>query len=118
MHPLIVLGLLAVCAFVQNAAFTAVSRSRNSADVRYHAWCSIWSNGVWFLTQLLIWTSVWRAIEHGEWSLIAAAAVVYVAATTGGSCWMMARMLKSEKGKRRVGASNIETVVPTFGSIK
>lgn len=116
-QPLAVLLGLAICAFVQNAAFTAVSRSRNSADVKYHAWCSVWSNGVWFITQMLIWTSVWRAIEHGAVALVVAAGLVYVASTTAGSCWMMARMLRSEKGKRRVG-SVIETVVPTFDTIK
>lgn len=37
-------------AFVQNVAFTMVSRSRNRSNMTYHATCSIFSNGLWFLT--------------------------------------------------------------------
>ncbi|SDJ74343.1 hypothetical protein SAMN05216338_106320 [Bradyrhizobium sp. Rc2d] len=62
------------------------------------------SNGVWFVTQILIYSSVWKAIETGSYGLIAAAGVVYVASTTAGSCWMMAKMLRSETGKQMVGA--------------
>lgn len=96
--------LLAFVSFVQNAAFTAVSRSRNSGDVAHHAKWAIASNGVWFATQILIWSSIWRAIESGALWLIACAGIVYIAATTAGSCWMMARMLRTESGRRRVGA--------------
>jgi hypothetical protein len=95
---------LAFVAFVQNAAFTAVSRSRNSGDVAHHAKWSIASNGIWFVTQIIIGSTVWRAIEHGTYGEIAAAGVVYVAATSLSSVWMMARMLKTETGKQRVGA--------------
>lgn len=104
MEALGLLAALAAVAFVQNAAFTAVSRSRNSGDVWHHAKWSVASNGVWFITQIIIWSSVWRAIEHGAWWLIAAAGAVYVAATTAGSCIMMAHMLKTETGKQKVGA--------------
>lgn len=34
------LGLLACLAFIQNAAFTLVSRSRNSADPDFHRKCA------------------------------------------------------------------------------
>lgn len=104
MHTLLILAALAGVSFIQNAAFTAVSRSRNSGDVAHHAKWSVASNGVWFVTQILIWSTVWNAVESGTYTLIAAAGVVYVAATTAGSCWMMAKMLKSESGKRMVGA--------------
>ena len=104
MHPLLLLSALAAVSFIQNAAFTAVSRSRNSGDVAHHAKWSVASNGVWFATQILVFSTVWRAVESGTYGLIAAAGVVYVLATTAGSCWMMAKMLKSETGKRMVGA--------------
>lgn len=104
MHPFLILAGLAAVSFVQNASFTAVSRSRNSGDVAYHARWSVASNGVWFITQILIWSTVWKAVESGTYMLIASAGIVYVAATTAGSCWMMARMLRSETGKRMVGA--------------
>lgn len=37
-------------AFVQNISFTMVSRSRNRSNMTYHAICSVFSNGIWFLT--------------------------------------------------------------------
>ncbi|MGR4928249.1 hypothetical protein ACIPUD_15905 [Bradyrhizobium sp. CAR08] len=103
MNAILILAGLAAVSFIQNAAFTAVSRSRNSGDVAHHAKWSVASNGVWFVTQILIWSTVWKAVESGTYALIAAG-VVYVASTTAGSCWMMAKMLKTEAGKRMVGA--------------
>lgn len=97
--------ILFVVAFVQNMAFTWVSRSRNSGDPNYHRWAAICSNGIWFVTQLLIINQVWPALTNGEWWRIALTAVVYVAATTEGSVLMMKILLKSETGKRKVGAA-------------
>lgn len=37
-------------AFAQNVAFTMVSRSRNRDSMAYHAICSVFSNGIWFVT--------------------------------------------------------------------
>lgn len=101
----LLLPLLFVVAFIQNMAFTAVSRSRNSADVGYHRRCAIASNGIWFVTQLLIMGTIWPVLTQGTelWRL-ALVAVVYVIATTEGSCYQMGRMLKTETGKRAVGA--------------
>lgn len=95
---------LAVVSVIQNAAFTAVSRSRNSGDVNHHAKWAVASNGIWFVAQLFIWSSIWRAVESGQWWQIGVAGAVYIAATTFGSVWMMARMLKTETGKQKVGA--------------
>jgi len=39
-----------ILAFVQNVSFTMVSRSRNRDKAGYHAICSVFSNGIWFLT--------------------------------------------------------------------
>lgn len=97
-------GLFAV-SVVQNAAFTAVSRSRNSGDVMHHAKWSVASNGIWFIAQIFLMSTIWKGIETGTYWQIAVAGVVYVAATTLGSAAMMARMLKTESGKRKVGAS-------------
>jgi hypothetical protein len=101
---MIELALLGVVAFVQNMAFTWVSRSRNSGDPSYHRWAAICSNGVWFVTTLLIWNQLWSALTAGEWWRIAATGLVYVIATTEGSVLMMRILLKTEKGKRKVGA--------------
>jgi small-conductance mechanosensitive channel len=101
--PLMLVLLFAV-AFVQNMAFTAVSRSRNSADVQYHRRCAWASNGVWFVTQILLYNTLWSALTKGTWWVVALTGLVYVISTTEGSCLMMARMLKKETGKRQVGA--------------
>lgn len=97
--------LLAAVAFLQNMAFTAVSRSRNSGDPAYHRWCALASNGVWFVTNILITMKVWEALKTGSWWFVIATGVVYVIATTEGSVLMMRLMLKKESGKRKVGAS-------------
>ena len=96
---------LFVVAFVQNMAFTWVSRSRNSGDPNYHRWAAVCSNGIWFVTQLLIINQVWPALVNGEWWRIAATGAVYILATTEGSVLMMRILLKKETGKRKVGAT-------------
>ena len=101
MLDLIFLGIVA---FVQNMAFTWVSRSRNSGDPNYHRWAAIASNGIWFITTLLIWNQLWLALTVGDWLKIALTGAVYVAATTEGSVLMMRILLKTEKNKQKVGA--------------
>lgn len=44
------IGLVFLLAYVQNISFTMVSRSRNRDNMSYHAICSVFSNGLWFLT--------------------------------------------------------------------
>lgn len=100
----LLLPLLAVIAFVQNMAFTATSRSRNGADVAYHRRVSYLSNGVWFATQVLIFGSLWQSMTTGSYGKIALVGIVYILATTEGSAFMMARLLKRETGSRRIGA--------------
>lgn len=100
----VLLPLLAAAAFIQNMAFTAVSRSRNSADVSYHRKCSWASNAVWFTIQVGLFGVLFQALTTGSFVKVAAVGLVYVLATTEGSCFMMSRMLKSETGKRQVGA--------------
>lgn len=54
-------------AFAQNVAFTMVSRSRNRDNMTYHAICSVFSNGIWFLTmhQLVVADlSLWLFIPY------------------------------------------------------
>jgi len=99
-----------VC-FIQNMAFTAVSRSRNSGDVQHHRRCSWASNAVWFITQVLILTTVWPIITEGKdlWKILLVG-IVYVLATTEGSAYQMAKMLRTETGKRRVGANETPTL--------
>lgn len=63
LQMLIILGL----AFAQNTSFTMVSRSRNRDNMTYHAICSVFSNGLWFLTmhQLVVADlTIWLMIPY------------------------------------------------------
>lgn len=97
--------LMAGLAFVQNMAFTWSSRSRNSGDPAYHRWAAAASNGIWFVTNGLLF-SILKPIMDGTagWYWLIAAALLYVVATTEGSVYMMRRLMKKETGKRKVGA--------------
>lgn len=95
---------LAALAFLQNMAFTWSSRSRNSGDPDYHRKAAWASNGVWFVTTILVWSQIWATLTTGEWPLIVATGVVYVVSTTEGSVFQMRRMLKKDSGMRAVGA--------------
>lgn len=101
---IISLSLLAAASFVQNMAFTLVSRSRNAGDPTYHRWCAWASNGVWFICYVLVLKNIWEPIQKGEYWYVALAMVVYTLSTAEGSVVMMKHLLKHEKGKRRVGA--------------
>ena len=96
--------ILAALAFIQNMAFTLVSRSRNSADPGYHRFCAWGSNGIWFLCQVCIVKSIWTAIDAGNFGFVLLAGIIYTLSTTEGSVFMMKRLIRTEKGKRRVGA--------------
>jgi hypothetical protein len=98
------LGLLLVLGFIQNMAFTASSRSRNSGDPLYHFRIAIFSNGIWFISNMFILKTVWEAIMNNNWSWIAVVGFTYVTATSAGSATMMKVMQKWEIGKRKVGA--------------
>lgn len=88
---------------VQNAAFTWVSRARNSGSYGYHAIAAVFSNGVWFVSQFLLISMV---VKPGmPKSEIIAMGLVYVAGTVTGSVlmhWISINWL--EKGRRKVGA--------------
>jgi len=92
------LGLIFALTIIQNAAFTWVSRSRNSADVAHHAVAALCSNSIWFVVTVLLWEQLWSSFESGSGLLLLG--VVYVAGTVIGSCLMMALLLKTERGKR------------------
>ena len=98
------LGILACVAFIQNMAFTASSRSRNSGDPIYHFKVALWSNGIWFICFTFIMKNIWEALLVGDIATIAIVGLVYVLATSAGSSFMMKVLLKKEKGKRQVGA--------------
>lgn len=88
---------------VQNAAFTWVSRARNSGSYGYHAIAAVFSNGVWFVSQFILISMV---VKPGmPMSEAATLGIVYIAGTVIGSVlmhWLSINYL--ETGKRKVGA--------------
>jgi hypothetical protein len=104
MNEYLILVIFAVVAFIQNMAFTWSSRSRASGDPVYHRYASLASNGIWFVCQVLIMQQIWTSVQSGEWWAVAIAGVIYTIATSEGSVFMMRWLIKTEKGKRRVGS--------------
>jgi len=108
---LFVLGyaVLAACCYVQNAAFTWSSRSRNSNDANYHryaAWCS---NGIYYLTNSLITVYI---IKHSQWYALLLQGAIYTVCASEGSVLMMKKLMQREKDKRAVGANDKYAQIP------
>jgi flagellar biosynthesis component FlhA len=88
---------------VQTAAFTLVSRARNSGSYGYHAIASVISNGVWFISQFILIGMV--AKPGMPLAEITGIGLIYVTATVTGAVlmhWLSVNYL--ERGKRKVGA--------------
>lgn len=86
----------------QNAAFTWVSRARNSSNVKYHAIAATASNGVWFVSQFFVIDILSRA--KTEPALALTAGVFYTTLTVIASVSMHKfLMAKVERGTRKVG---------------
>lgn len=90
---------------VQNASFTIVSRARNSGSDMYHAIASVFSNGIWFVSQTFIIVSLLEIAQTATYGVWAVLLVVYIACTVFGSvvAGKAARRFL-ERGNRRVGA--------------
>jgi len=90
----------------QNFAFTFVSRARNSGSLKRHMVAGIASNGVWFISQIIIFSKMF-AMMTGKYGVSMAifTAVYYTAFTLLGSLLAHYWSLKNEKGKAAVGAS-------------
>ena len=119
----ITLLLLVPIPFIQNMAFTWVSRSRQGGDPDHHRKAAWASNGVWIITQSFIAANVYTPIskmvdtglDAGEVSKILLTFVIYAICTAEGSVFMMkinlGRITKLpkafsflvEKGNRQVG---------------
>lgn len=99
-------------AFIQNMAFTWVSRSRQSGNPRKHAIAAIFSNSIWFVCNFFIlFPEILRAVAEGNlWDRLILM-VIYVAATVSGSVVMMkinlghwyVPFLTEKKDKDKVG---------------
>jgi hypothetical protein len=78
-----ILGL----AFLQNIAFSIVSRSRNRDNKKYHIIAALFSNSIWFLT--------FRELILGDMNYILF--IPYVVGTVIGSTFGMTISMKIEK---------------------
>ena len=98
-------GLLAwaLLLVAQNAAFTWVSRARNSGSDWYHAIAAVFSNGVWFAAIFFTFDYLDRIQQGGVREALTFGGV-YIAATVFGSV-VAGKFLRRyfERGARRVG---------------
>ena len=81
----VIWGLLLIA---QNASFTLVSRARNSNSLWYHGLASIGSNGIWFISQLILIHSFLEVFKTGDWWLAILTGLFYTACTIAGSLGM------------------------------
>jgi hypothetical protein len=97
----------AVILILQNAAFTLVSRARNSGSMSRHVGAALLSNGVWFLSQGIIFTKLYKIMtgEYG-WQQAVLTGLFYTTFTIVGSVAAHYIALRTEKGKSAVGASS------------
>lgn len=90
----------AILLILQNASFTLVSRARNSSSLGYHAWASVLSNGVWFLSQLILFDSMLHVLKTGSLVEGMKVAVFYTACTMAGSLgmhWLALRKIEKDR---------------------
>lgn len=101
----------AIVLLIQNASFTLVSRARNSGSLGFHAIASVFSNGVWFASQIVVVTKIADAWASRDYRLLTFTAIFYTIFTVIGSVAMhYISMNYLEKGKRAVGAKANEPV--------
>ncbi len=98
--------LWAFILILQNFAFTFVSRARNSGSLPRHMIAGFFSNGVWFVSQILIFTQLFKIMtgQYG-WPKAVGTSLYYTAFTLIGSLLAHYYSLVTEKGKSAVGAS-------------
>src|SRR5262245_14285288 len=97
--------LWAILLILQNAAFTFVSRARNSASYGLHIIAAFTSNGVWMATQFISLAVMIDIIKSGTLTEKVAVGAFYSVFTVIGSVtmhWIGKNFI--EKGNRRVGA--------------
>lgn len=83
--------------FLQNAAHTATSRSRNSKSLAYTAIASVFSNGIWFASQFYIVNQLLSVKDRP--AAFAATLVFYVVLTAAGSVASQWYLMKFETRK-------------------
>ena len=97
----------------QNFAFTYVSRARSSGSLWRHLKASIFSNGIWIFSQMLMLGPMFDYLtgKHGR-ALQIEAGALYTVCTVAGSLTAHYWALRTEKGKSAVGASKLYAQIP------
>jgi hypothetical protein len=91
---------------LQNWAFTYVSRARNSGSLTRHLKAAFLSNGVWWISQIIIFSKLYGYINGGNGIRAALlTGLYYTLFTLTGSLVSHAQALQNEKGKAAVGAN-------------
>lgn len=80
--------LWGILLIIQNAAFTLVSRARNSNSVSYHAIAALGSNGIWFASQLILVQNFLEVLKTGSWLHGLGVGLFYTVCTLVGSVGM------------------------------
>lgn len=99
--------------FFQNISFTYVSRARSSGSIKRHAKASVFSNGIWIFSQILMLGPMFDILtgKHGHVQQVAAA-MLYTASCLGGSLFAHYWALRTEKGKDAVGFNKKYAQIP------
>jgi hypothetical protein len=106
-------ALWAVVLFLQNISFTYVSRARSSGSIARHLKASIFSNGIWIFSQIIMLGYMFEALtgKHGR-ALQIETASVYTVACVAGSIFAHWLAMKTEKGKNAVGFNKKYAQIP------
>lgn len=112
MHPVSFL-LWAVVLFLQNISFTYVSRARSSGSIVRHLKASIFSNGIWIFSNMLMLGPMFDYLtgKHGVPAQIGSG-IEYTIACVGGSIFAHYLAMKTEKGKNAVGFNKKYAQIP------
>ncbi len=99
--------------FFQNISFTYVSRARSSGSIVRHLKASVFSNGIWIFSQMIMLGPMFDYLtgKHGRIPQLEAA-TVYTVATVSGSLFAHWLAMKTEKGKNAVGHSKLYAQIP------
>lgn len=80
--------LWGILLIAQNASFTLVSRARNSKSLGYHAWAGVLSNGIWFLSNMILVDNILVILKTGSVTQGILVAGFYTGCTLAGSLGM------------------------------
>lgn len=99
--------------FLQNISFTYVSRARSSGSIVRHAKASVFSNGIWIVSQMVMLGPMLEYLtgKHGH-ALQAVTGAVYTVSAVGGSLFAHYLAMRTEKGKDAVGFNKKYAQIP------